>query len=198
MIGKGLGFLVTLVSVFWLAIAGGWAVWKYERLPPGWPNYRVGFLIFHATIHAPGAGSVTALTGQLASLRAQEAAAARHAASVAAAQAAITAAASAHQAAVQTQIQWRTRTLIQQVPYAVPPSADPLLSNGWVRVHDAALGSADLSETAPASAVADAAASEFKSSAALVRVLGNYGVANSCRAQLIGLQDWLRQVEAAQ
>lgn len=200
MIGKLLSIIISCIGALWLGIAGGWLVWKYERLEPGWPNAKVGFLIFHATIHAPGAGSVTALAGQLASLRAQEAAAGRHAAAVAVAQAAITAAASARQGVVQTQIQWRTRTLLKEITVAIPPAVDMRfpLSVGFVRWHDAAARGVDLSESPAPAGQPDDAASLVKPSDLAAVIGGNYG---SCRAdagQLSDLQDWVRKTLAAQ
>src|SRR5438445_615738 len=53
MFTKGLGLILNLVGVFWLALAGGFLVWKYDRLPAGWPNVPVRVLFFHPTIRLP-------------------------------------------------------------------------------------------------------------------------------------------------
>lgn len=42
--------------------------------------------------------------------------------------------------AAQAQIQTRTRTLIERIPYEVPASANPMLGVGFVRTYDASLG----------------------------------------------------------
>lgn len=64
MFAKGLGLLVSVIGVLWLAIAGAWGTWKYERLEPGWPNYHQRVLFWTVNLHAPGAGSVSALSAQ--------------------------------------------------------------------------------------------------------------------------------------
>src|SRR5579872_3276115 len=91
-----------------LIVGGGPLVWFYERAPVGWPNLTVGKKVIFGcctwTIHLPGAGSVTALTAQLAATAARERAAAAAARAVAQADAATSAAASAHDAAAQAQI----------------------------------------------------------------------------------------------
>lgn len=50
---KFAGALAGLVGVFWLAIAGGWAVWAYDRAPAGWPDLAVGPPVFRWTIRLP-------------------------------------------------------------------------------------------------------------------------------------------------
>ena len=52
--------LVQVLLGLFCATALFWVGLLYDRLPAGWPNYQVSFLFFHATLHAPGAGAVTA------------------------------------------------------------------------------------------------------------------------------------------
>lgn len=60
MFAKGLGLLISLIGVFWLAIAGGYAVYRYDRAPAGWPNYKLMAVPFvHPVLHLPGVGAVT-------------------------------------------------------------------------------------------------------------------------------------------
>lgn len=80
-----------------------------------------------------------------------------------------------------------TVTVTKEIERHVPPSADPVLAAGWVRVHDAAAGA--ISEAA---ARADDAAPAIASSTALRGVVGNYGTCNENAAQLIALQQWVR------
>lgn len=53
MFARLLTFALQMVGVLWMFIAGGWAVYHYDRLPHGWPNYRVNVLFFHPTIRFP-------------------------------------------------------------------------------------------------------------------------------------------------
>lgn len=200
MFAKGLGLLVRLIGVFWLAIAGAYGAIRYERLPVGWPNYKVGFLFFHATLHAPGAGSVTALASDLATLKAQEAAAARRAAAVTQAQANVSTAVGAQQAAAQAVIvRWRTR-FISEIPSVVTPALDRSfpLSVGWVRGHDAAARGVDLSGLPDPAAGADDAPSSVKPSDALAVLAGNYAVCRAALTQDAGWRDWWQREAAAQ
>lgn len=200
MFAKGLGLLVSVIGVLWLAIAGAWGTWKYERLEPGWPNVKVGFLFFHATLHAPGAGSVTALATDLASLKAQEAAAARRAAAVTKAQANVSAAAGAQQDAAQAVItRWRTR-FIPEIHNVVTPALDAgfPLSVGWVRAHDAAARGVDLSGPADAAGQPDDTASGVRPSDAIATIAGNYASCRADAARLAGWQKWWRDEAAAQ
>lgn len=141
-------------------------------------------------------GDLQTVRTQLASLKAQEAAAAAHAAQVARTQAGIGKAVSGHQAAIQTHIVTVTKTLIQQVPYAVPPPVDVFLNNGWVRVADAsALG---MSPAPATSGKPDDAPSAVKTSDALRWVIDNNGTCHENAAELTDLQSWVQQVTAAQ
>jgi hypothetical protein len=57
-----LKLLAGLVGVFWMAIAGAWGLYAYERLPVGWPNREIRCcLVVRVTLHAPWAGAVSAL-----------------------------------------------------------------------------------------------------------------------------------------
>lgn len=190
MFAKLLGFAFQMVGVLWMFLAGGYGVYRYERLPVGWPNYEVKCcLVVHFAVHMPGAGSVTADKARYAALTAQEAAVARHSAVVVQRQGVITAAVSAHQTAVQTQIKWRTQILLKEIHDAVPPASDRAfpLSVGWVRSHDSFARGVDLSAIGHPAGQPDGSASVIAPSDALAVIGANYG---NCRADAAELADW--------
>lgn len=93
--------------------------------------------------------------------------------------------------------QWRTRTvkvkgdteyIEKEIVRYVPASADPVLSRGWVQLHDAAATGA---VPAPAAGI-DVGAPAVASSAALRGVVQNYGTCHQTEAQLLALQAWVR------
>lgn len=103
----------------------------------------------------------------------------------------------AHQAAVRTEIQWRTRILIEKAPDYVTPKADArcVVPVGFVRLHDAAAAGQD--PVPDPAARADDAASGVALSAVGATVAGNYGGCRENAAKLTDLQAWLIQVKAA-
>jgi hypothetical protein len=126
-----------------------------------------------------------AARAQLASLKAQEAAAAALSARKAQAAAEVSKAVQTASEAQQTHIRTITRIIHDQIKVALPASADPQLSRGFVRLYDAAaLG---VPPTAPASAGADAAASRYRASDALDSINTNYA---SCRIDQGNLAAW--------
>lgn len=93
---------------------------------------------------------------------------------------------------------WRTRvekvkgdteTILKEITVYVPPSADPVLGRGWVFLHD----SAAVGAVPKAPAGVDVAAPAIAASAALEGVVANYGTCYGYAAQLVALQDWVRQ-----
>jgi hypothetical protein len=184
MITKLAGLGVGLVGVFWLAIVGGWAVWKYDRMPCGWPNYQVHILFFHPTLKLRDSQGC-----RLDRQSAAEQQALAHARAVVAADAAAVQQAEAQQQRVQTRIRWQTQTIIKEIPGAVTPQVDRdfPLPWGFVRVHDAAARGLDLSAVAEPPGVADASASSVRPSDALAAITANYG---DCRADAAELAEW--------
>lgn len=89
---------------------------------------------------------------------------------------------------------YRTQTLTKEIHDAVPAASDFVLPNGWVRIHDGAVGVPAVSDGAWR---VDAAPSPFKASDGLAVVVANYGLANDCRAVVQGWQDWYTQQKAA-
>lgn len=86
------------------------------------------------------------------------------------------------------QVKGEIVTITQEIPVYVPPSADPVLGTGWVRLHDAAATRA-IPEAAPG---ADVAAPAIAASEALKGVVGNYGACHGIALQLLALQEWVR------
>lgn len=185
---KAFGFFVGMFGYLVLVFIGGWAVWHFDRLPTGWPNYRVTFIPFvHPTIHFP-----ESLGAKLSRLEAAEAAAAKHNAVVVQRQGQITQAAQSAAVASRVQIQWRTRTLIQQVHDVVTPDVDRRypLPVGLVRVFNAAFLGHDLSTVPDPAGRADDAPSGVEASTAGTVFAYDGGECLVDRDRLTRLQDW--------
>jgi len=94
-------------------------------------------------------------------------------------------------------VQWRTRTLIREVPVYVTPETDASYGNlpvGFVRLHDAAAtGTPPVPLRAGQS---DGSPSDVAPSAAIGGVVDNYGTCHVWREQVIGWQDWYRTQSA--
>ena len=107
---------------------------------------------------------------------------------------AITAAVGAETAQQTAHIQYRTREVIRYVPQVITPEIVERypLPHGFVRLHDAAV----LSELPLAARQSDGAASDIGADQALGVIVGNVGQCYEWRAQLIGLQDWIKQQHA--
>ncbi len=200
MIPKILTFALQMVGALWMFLAGGYAIWEYDRAPAGWPNYQVKCcLVVRFTFHMPWAGAVTAANAKYAGLVDKNEAAARHAAQVAQRQGQVTQQAQARAVAVETQIRWRTRTIIQEAPLVLTPDTDRRypLPVGFVRLYDASLLGRDLSAIPDPAGRPDDAPSGIAPSAAGAVVAGNNGECLADRARLIGLQQWIRDEAAA-
>lgn len=94
-------------------------------------------------------------------------------------------------------VQWRTRTLIKEVPVYVTPETDRSYGDlplGFVRLHDAAaLGTAPVPfGTGKSSDTSGGVAP----SAAVGTIADNYGTCHVWREQVIGWQDWYRSQSA--
>lgn len=87
------------------------------------------------------------------------------------------------------QVKGTTEFIEKEITRYVPPSADPVLGDGWVRLHDAA-ASGSFSEASPG---IDAAAPAIAASQALKGIVGNYGSCHATEVQLVMLQLWVAQ-----
>ena len=188
-----LGGVMGLIGVFWLAIAGGYAVWWYDRRPLDVPPpYVVHVLFWHQSIGLP-----ESLQSQV------NRSDAKHQALLAAMRDkmerqdeqinALNAKYQALETTKETEIHEHTRYIIKEIPLAVPASLDPYLANGWVRIHNEA-ASGGVSQDAPASASTDGSPSSFKTSDALKTVAENYGECLADQSRLVSLQAYVQDL----
>lgn len=114
-------------------------------------------------------------------------------------QGAISMAVAAKDAAVQTEIRWRTKTLIEKVPTYVTAETDRRfpLSTGLVRLHDAAALGEDVALVTDPAGKPDDQASAVEASDLARTVSENYGECRADAARLIALQDWYTAQEKA-
>lgn len=193
MIGKILGALIGVVGVLWLGIAGAFGLYKYERLPVGWPNYELKCcLVVRLTLHAPYAGAVTAIDSQLAALQAKEAAAVALAARVVAQDAAIGAQAAQHDETAQAAIVVRYRTLTKEIPSVLTLQTDARFPVPWgsVRLFNAGATGVDLSAISLPAGAADDAASPVTASQLADGFIGNDKICAANAQRLSDLQAW--------
>lgn len=96
------------------------------------------------------------------------------------------------------EIQYRTRTLIQEVPIYVTPQADRdcTVPVGFVRLHDAAASGDPPGLPGPAGGPVDAA-SGVALSAVAETVVANYGAAFDWRAEALTWRAWYAAQKAA-
>lgn len=124
---------------------------------------------------------------------AADAKAALHTVHTVAAQGQVSTVAAAQDAAVQTEIRWRTRTLVEKVTTYVTPDTDRSfpLPVGLVRVHDAAAAGVDVSAVPDPAGRPDDAPAAFEASDLGRTVAANYGECRADQARLTALQDWV-------
>lgn len=93
-------------------------------------------------------------------------------------------------------IRERGETITREIPVHVTPQADARcpVPVGFVSVHDAAAGNLPLNRPA---GDPDAPAPGVALSAVAATVVDNYGTCHELRAQVIGLQDYVRVLQAA-
>lgn len=101
--------------------------------------------------------------------------------------------AAAKDAQVQTQIKYVTRTIIKEVPRVLPPETDARfpLSNGFVRLHDAAAQGRELPDVSQSPGGTDGQASAVAESAAAKTIVANYGECLADQQRLSAAQDWI-------
>lgn len=201
-----LKIIVGVVGIFWLAILGGFLVYKYDRAPVGWPNATIGKQVIswpvkccQLTLHLPGAGAITVANQKISAYQKANAAAQAAAKAVEANDAAISAAAVTHDTQAQAVIVTRWRTQIREVPTYVTPQVDADFPVPWsvVRVFNAGAAGLDLSAVSLPAGATDDAASSVKASQLSDAILGNDKVARANAQQLIDLQGWVSQVQAS-
>ncbi len=95
-------------------------------------------------------------------------------------------------------IEYRTRTLIKEVPIYVTAETDARypLPVGLVRMHDAAALGRDVSDVPDAAGRADGDASDVEASDLAVAVSENYGACLAWRDSVTRWQDWWRRQAA--
>jgi hypothetical protein len=162
-----------------------WAGIAWEHRPAGFASFDLQVLgPFHLRHADPGGPFV-----QLAALKAAEQAAGVRAARIEAADQQAIAAIGAQDEAARRRIETVTRTIVKEIPIALPPAVDRRfpLSVGFVRLHDAAARGALLSDVAAPAGAADDAASLVPPSDLAGVIAANYG---DCRADAAELADW--------
>jgi len=182
------GAAIGLFGATWLF----WAGIAFEHRPAGQFSFDLLDLgPVHLRWTDPG-GPVA----RLEALRTRDAALARASLAAAgrieAADAAATGAAEDATEHAQARIAWRTRTLVEEIPHAMPPASDRAwpLSVGFVRLHDAAALGIDLSGVAAPAGRPDASASRVAPSALAGILARNYGDCRADAAELAGWQAW--------
>lgn len=196
--GRIITGVVGVIGALWLGVAGGFLVWQYDRLPAGWPNWRVHLLFFHKSLGLP-----PSLGAQLAAETQRYdgavAASLRRVAAVQVASSAVNAQVDAAQAKARARIVYVTRTLKTEIPVVIPPTVDLRyrLPVGLVRIHDAAAAGLELPGVPSPPSERDDEPSPVAPSDLAGAIVDNYGAYHSCAAQLISWQDWYRgQVKA--
>lgn len=95
-------------------------------------------------------------------------------------------------------IEYRTRTLIREVPTYVTPEIDARfdLAVGLVRLHDAAALGVDVSAVPDPAGRADDQAADVAASDFGAAVVENYGVCHALRSQVLAWQSWAARAGA--
>jgi hypothetical protein len=185
---KLLGTMAGLVGVFWMALAGGYGVYWYDRRPAGVPApYTLHILFFSKAIGLP-----TSLQAQLDAandkLKTEAAADQARQAKAQAAYARVSAKARAAEAKAQAAIRAQTSALQQEIPHVLTSEIDARypLPVGLVRVHDAAALGLPLTAGQP-----DGAPSPVEASRLGETIASNYGECRADQERLIALQAWV-------
>jgi hypothetical protein len=189
-----LRIVVGLVGVLWLAIAGGYGVWWWDRRPEGFPSYTFRLGPFHKTLRAPDS-----LKAQLVALQTRQAEAGARVVILRGTQAAISDTAGREARVAQERIRTVTKTIIREIPIYVTPAADAAypLPVGLLRIHDAAARGVAVPRVPDPSGRADDAPSGVAASAFGAVLAGNLGQCLKDRDRLVRFQGWARDQEAA-
>lgn len=183
-----------IISAFALFFIGAGGMWWWDRRETQVPAFEFKVLFFKLGWKAP-----KSLGQQLAEMKAREAAYAVRAAKVQKTQQSASAVIQARQERVQTEIRYRTEHTIERVPVYVTAATDARypVPAGLVRVFDATARGLDPEQVPNAAGQSDDSPSGVPASDLTRAFTGNHGAALSCAAQLTGLQDWVRQMQAA-
>lgn len=196
MVGRLVSSLVGIIGALWLAIAGGAAVYWWDRRPPATPSFKHQVLLWKIGWTAPDS-----LQAQLDRLKAEREAERRRARGITQRQAAASAAIGAQHDQTIAAIRWRTKEIIRHVPIYVSAESDDRYPVPWgvVRLHDAAALGVDPATLPNPAGEPDDAASSVAASDLARAVARNYGdVCRADAAQLADLQAWVRAMGEAQ
>jgi hypothetical protein len=191
---KLLSFLVALVGVLWLGIAGGVAVWWWDERPAGVPApVHIHWLLFNWTLPFPPslrAERDAALLSYATLVNGQRKQAMILQAKVDAAEARADASEKTAAAAIAARVSRQTK----EVPDVVTPTVDRSypLPVGLVRVHDAAALGVELSSLPAPAGLADDAPDPAPASALADVIVANYGACASTAQRLTAIQDYVR------
>lgn len=165
-------------------IVAGPAVWWLDRRPLGSPPL-IHFKVLFWSVNWPG----ESLAARSEALVAAEKALAAHVAVVQAQQASVTTQAVQKEQAAQTVIRTVTRTILKEIPFALPPAVDRAypLPNGFVRLYNLSIGAPQLPGAA---AEPDGSPSPIAISAATDVIASNNGECVADRERLTAFQDW--------
>lgn len=192
-------FIVGLVGIAWMAIAGGYAVYWFDRRPadvPTLPAFHFLWLTYQPKLPLSLAAQRDAAQGQYKSAVIAAASADK---AVAGHIAAISADADTRIKAAQAVIRTRTITLIKEVPSVLTPATDRgfPLPVGLLRIHDAAAQGVALSAIPAPAGLADGSTGPVDASAFATVIASNYGVCLANAGRLSALQAWVSAVRQA-
>jgi hypothetical protein len=188
--------VVGMIGVFWLFIAGGAAVWWYDRRPPDVPKPVVARLWIFSHTFALAPSLRAQLDASQATYRQAMTLAAEHNRIVGAATASLNAKVNVAEAAAQKAIHDRNTVLNKEIPRVLTPAVDLAfaLPVGFVRIHDAAAADVELSSVPLPAGLSDGSASPVEISRAAAVIADNYAECHLDAERLTQLQDWAAAV----
>ena len=161
----------------------------------------IGYAVIALTLMGMGAKLMSIWdAGKIAKLEATIAAEQATVHQVTAVTAQITKSDQAKEVAAQAALSAKTKFIIKRIPVYVSSSAKPAVgcvTNGMLRVHDAAVLGVDPSEVVPPAAQPDAACSAVAPSDFMAGVAANYAAANENAEQLNSLSSDIKSRAAA-
>lgn len=189
---KIVGGLIAIIGLFWLAIAGGYAVWWYDRRPVDVPKPVVAKLWFFSHTFALPPSLMAQRDEAELTYKVAVAVAKKHNQQVEAATAALNVRVSTAEAVAQKAIRDRSTALKKEIPRVLTPAVDLAfaLPVGFVRIHDAAASDVELSRIPNPPGLSDDQASSVEISRAAAVIAANYAECHAVAQRLISLQDW--------